>query len=211
MILTIVVTLQKYVMNAQSNPIASIVSKIRGRVSQKYRFDQQFSSKKWDGLWEIPELARYSIIVGYTKYYAKEPRILDLGCGEGVLLQKYSPTDYAYYAGIDYSKAAIEKALSLQSGKAHFGLGDINKLQVEGSFDIIIFNESLYYLKDPLDSVRQLSAHLNSGGIFIVSMHKVGTERDWIWAGLDEALELKDRTDVINGPNTWTLGVYKVK
>ncbi len=198
-------------MHEQSNPIGRILSKIRGRVSQKYRFDQQFTNNQWGALWDVPELARYSVIVGYTRYYAKAPRILDLGCGEGVLLQKLSPDDYSYYAGIDYSKAAIEKALSMQSSKAHFGIGDLNKMQAEGSFDVIIYNESLYYLNDPVKSVRQLSAHLKPGGIFIISMHTVGEERDRIWAALDEELELKDRTNVSNGQNTWTLGVYKVR
>jgi SAM-dependent methyltransferase len=175
-------------------------------------FNHQFSNDKWDGLWDVPELARYSVITGYTKYYCKEPRVLDLGCGEGVLQQKFSYEDYAYYLGIDFSEAAIEKAKCIENDKARFELGNLNNMNIDGLFDVIIYNESLYYLNDPPGAIRAMFKNLKPGGIFIVSMHKVGDERDWLWAALDEILDLKDKTSVSNRSNTtWTIGVYRIK
>ncbi len=192
--------------------IARLVSMVRRKFSTKHMFDHQYSNDKWDGLWQVPELARYSVIAGYAKYYCKQPRVLDLGCGEGVLQQKFSPEDYTYYLGIDFSEAAIEKAKSIETTKARFELGNISNMNIADTFDVIVYNESLYYLNDPVGAIRYASRSLRPGGIFIISMHKVGDERDWLWAALDEVLDLKDKTNVSNREETsWTIAVYRVK
>jgi 2-polyprenyl-3-methyl-5-hydroxy-6-metoxy-1,4-benzoquinol methylase len=200
-------------MNTQPTVINSILSKIKGKFSQRHRFNRVYETKGWDGLWGLSELARYNMITGYTRHYCKEPRILDLGCGEGVLQKYFSSVDYSRYLGIDVSDVAIEKAKSLENDKTQFQVGDVNYLKTNDNFDVIIYNESLYYLSNPKLAIRSLSNNLNPGGIFIVSMHKDGTaKREGLWADLNEVLELKDKTKVINHSETeWTVAVYGLK
>lgn len=199
-------------MVAQSNLIARIIALVKRRVSQKHRFNYQYANNKWDALWTVPELARYSIIAGYTRHYFTSPRILDLGCGEGILQQKFSNEDYSWFLGIDFSQTAIDNAKHLANYKTRFEVADVNRFKLEDRFDVIVFNESLYYLDDPMGSISRLCNNLTPDGIFIVSMHKVGNERDWLWNSLDHVFETMDKTSVSNRENTsWTIAVYKLK
>ena len=191
--------------------VAQLRSFIKRKTSQQYRFDLQFTNKKWDGLRSLAELGRYSIIVGYVRYFTRDAAILDLGCGEGILQQKFAPSDYAQYVGVDFSKVAIDSAQALANGKTKFVTGDLNHLNIEGSFDVIIYNESINYLSDPPGAVKALFPHLKEGGIVIISLvDKHGNEQTWLWEKLGTVLDLVERTKVTNlEGNSWTVQVYR--
>lgn len=195
------------------NLLTRFTSFIKRKTSRKYRFNQQYEQKKWEGMRDIADLGRYSIIVGYTKHFCKNARILDLGCGEGILLEKFHEMDYSGYVGIDFSDVAIANAKKLESDRVKFIVGDLNKLSVTGTFDVIIYNESLYYMSNPKDAVRALFSHLSPGGIFIFSMvDKHGKERTGLWSALDEILDVIEQTKVINSAeDSWTVRVYRIK
>ena len=203
----------RFDMNPKRSPFSSLTSFIKRKTSQKYRFNLQYTNKRWDGLSGLVEMSRYSIITGYAKYFCDGGRILDLGCGEGVLQQRFSEKDYSYYLGIDFSEIAIANAKKLETDKTHFIVGDLNKLSVEGNFDVIIYNESLYYLSNQTAAVRSLFKNLNPGGIFIIStVNKRGNENESFWSKLDGILELQDKTKTINNDvRSWTIQVYKMK
>ena len=186
---------------------------LKRKISQKHKFNHQFENKKWEGLRDIADLGRYSIIVGLTKYFCLNAHILDLGCGEGILLEKFVVSDYAAYLGIDFSEVAIKNASKLASDKARFTAGDLNKLEVTGQYDVIIYNESLYYLSNPKNAIKALFKNLAPGGIFIISMvDKHGKERESIWAELEDILALQEKTKVTNqNGDSWTIRTYKVK
>jgi len=186
---------------------------LKRKISQKHKFNQQFEHKKWESLRDIADLGRYSIIVGLTKYFCPNARILDLGCGEGVLLEKFAPSDYSSYLGIDFSEVAIQNAAKLTNDKARFITGDLNKLEADGQYDVIIYNESLYYLGNPQNAVKSLFKNLAPGGVFIISMvDKHGKERENIWRELDEVLALQEKTKVTNlHGDSWTIRTYKMK
>ncbi len=191
--------------------MAQFISFVKRKTSQKYRFNQQYTAGKWDGLSDIRELARYSVIAGVTKHFFSSARILDLGCGEGVLLQKFAPTDYAAYLGVDFSEVAIQNAQTLKSEKASFVVGNLDSLQVNGTYDVIIYNESLYYVRNPKDAVQALFKNLAPGGIFIISMvDKHGKERESVWTELNGILEMIEKIKVSNAAgDSWTVQVYK--
>jgi len=197
----------------QNSLVAKFISFIKRKTSQKYRFNLQYAAKKWDGLSGLPELSRYGIITGYAKYFHKGRRVLDLGCGEGVLQQKFAATDYSYYLGVDFSEVAIENAKKNEDGKTHFIVGDLNKLTVEGNFDVIIYNESLYYVSNPKNALQSLLKNLNPGGVFIIStVNKDGNENEGFWKKFEDVIELIDNTKIINNDvRSWTVRVYKGK
>ncbi|MCD6010575.1 MAG: putative methyltransferase [Flavipsychrobacter sp.] len=196
-----------------SSVSAKIISFIKRKTSQQYRFNQQYSGTYWDGLRNIEDLGRYSVIVGYIRFFFKHARILDLGCGEGILRERLSPSDFAYYLGVDISDVAIANAQKNADAKTGFITGDIGKLDLDEPFDAIVYNESLYYLKNPKASVMSLFKNLSKDGIFIISsFNKHGKENVTMWNTLSEILVLKDRATITNAKGDWwTIHIYTVK
>ncbi len=192
---------------------ARALSYIRRKFSQKHRFNLQYEHKQWDGLREVRDLGRYSLLAGYVKFFSPAARILDLGCGEGILQERLVPDGYSCYLGIDISDVAIMSAKKKTNEKTCFMVGDIGKLNVSGAFDVIIYNESIYYLHDPAASVASLFKNLAQGGIFIIScFNKHDKEHTTLWNTLAAILDLADRTTVTNiSGDSWTVHVYKMK
>ena len=186
---------------------------IKRKTSQKYRFNQQYEKSNWEGLKGLGELGRYSIIVGYAYYFFKAPSILDLGCGEGILQERLAATNYTSYLGIDFSEVAIANAKKLENSNTFFAVGDLNYYTAEGIYDLIIYNESLYYLSNPAEVVSKLFPHLSKDGLFIFSLvDKHGKEQTGLWETLATILHLLESTKVTNSAgHLWTINVYKVK
>ena len=186
---------------------------IRRKTSQKYRFNLQYTNRKWDGLATIGELGRYSLIVGFARYFSTNGHILDLGCGEGILQEKFGRSDYSHYMGVDFSDVAIENVNKKGRPNSVYVVGDLNKLVINGMFDVIIYNESLNYLSSPKDAVIKLCSNLKPGGIFIVSLvDKYGKEQTQLWDMLNSILDVQESNTVINlEGNSWTVQVYKMK
>jgi SAM-dependent methyltransferase len=134
-------------------------------------WDAQYASDHWDYVAQLPELPRFGVLVGYLRHFAPGGSILDLGCGEGFLLRKLQPSDYARYVGVDFANAAIEKATRLGLPNATFVTADIDAYAPTDSFDALVFTESLCYLPDPLRTVARYAQHLSTRGILLVSMN----------------------------------------
>jgi len=162
-------------------------------------WEDQFSGKHWDYLFSKPESQHYQAIVSLYEQFGKKGKILDVGCGQGVLYQ-YLNEKFGQdlnYLGIDISEAAIKKATALFP-TGNFKQLDFDKQALFEKFDIIIFNETLYYFTKPLDTVESCTANnLNANGSIIISMcdlpgHKV------IWKGLKEKYEFLSFQEVQN-------------
>ena len=52
---------------------------------RKLRWDRQYKSEKWNYLFENEEEPRYNGIINAISKYIENPKLLDLGAGEGVL------------------------------------------------------------------------------------------------------------------------------
>lgn len=183
------------------------------KLSQQHRFDQQYTAHKWDGLRTAAEEGRYKILAGYIQKYTPGGRILDLGCGEGILLEKLSTDHFSQYTGVDFSKVAIDNANKENHPKATFIVGDLNNLDITGVYDVIIYNESLYYLSDPLGAVQKLFPHLSATGIFLFSIvDKHGKVQTKYWEVLCSKLTLLETNQVKNdADHSWTVNAYKKK
>jgi trans-aconitate methyltransferase len=120
------------------------------------------------------EADRYQAIVTYIqKSSVTPPRILDLGCGYGALLE-YLPKDaYATYLGVDLSDTAILKARKKKYPNAIFKVSDLHQFKTEEKFDLLVFNEVLYYLDNRSEVVKQLSLFTTPHAKMIVSLYDV--------------------------------------
>ncbi len=97
--------------------------------------------------------------------------VLDLGCGDGALLDYLKREKHARGRGIELSEAGVlacvRRGLSVRQGNLQEGLADYP----DGSFDCVILAQTLQYLDDP---VMVLGEMLRVGRRAIVSFPNWG-------------------------------------
>lgn len=131
-------------------------------------WNEQYSDGVWDYLCQADEGARYSVILGYIRRYVPEGKVLDLGCGAGILWDYLTEQEKANYTGIDFSDEAIK--LAKRKSEKSFVVSNICEYKPNEKYDAIVFNEVLYYLPQPLSVVKRYFDYLKPGGIIVVSM-----------------------------------------
>jgi 2-polyprenyl-3-methyl-5-hydroxy-6-metoxy-1,4-benzoquinol methylase len=94
-------------------------------------------------------------------------RMLDVGCGDGDLLEHFAKQGWETY-GIDPSAEAVEAA-ARRGAKVHQGtLRD--QPWPEGSFAVITFQHALEHISDPVDALRRARALLEPGGLLVIAV-----------------------------------------
>jgi SAM-dependent methyltransferase len=158
-----------------------LLSRLVARTPQPAEvWDAQFRSGHWKYLDSAAQVAHYAVIAGYVRQLFEQPRILDVGCGHGRLYQLMQAVPHARYHGFDLSSVAIDWARTLADDRAVFSVGSFDDA-LEGQWDVIIFNESLYYAPRPIDVLRRYAAHLANGGRFVISMNGRKRRNHAIW------------------------------
>jgi trans-aconitate methyltransferase len=180
---------------------------------RKRRWNKQYQKGQWENLKSENESKRYFQIIEYLERYAsKNPSIMDIGCGDGVLNERMSRFEYSYFLGLDFSKVSIDQANKKNFPKAEFITADAVTYQPTRNFDAIIFNEAFYYIHETeKDNVlNRMLDHLNDKGIIISSIYREGTG---CWEYFKENPKLKELefTTVLTDEELqyWKIGVYK--
>ena len=160
--------------------ILNAVLKRWGAASTKRRiWDAEYKSGKWHHLDPNDRAeAQRDLIYKALERYSEAASILDLGCGTASTAVELR-AEYASYLGVDISEIAIEQATKVikqdlqRSLKARFEVSDILRFGPEGTFNVILFRECLYYF--PRYEVKTMLEHysrfLAPGGVFIVRFH----------------------------------------
>ncbi len=157
----------------------------------------------------LPELARYSLIAGYIQYLHPNGRVLDIGCGEGLLALRLGPGGYARYLGLDIASTAVAQAAAKGLPDASFLCADAESFATDERFDVIVLNEVLYYFADPIPVLERCAGWLAPGGHFVGSM--VVNERTAAnWRLLDARFAMLDETTAKSGgaDHPWTVRVW---
>jgi SAM-dependent methyltransferase len=175
-------------------------------------WDNQYQSGQWNYLRSAEELGHYMVIAGYTFLTGpldRRPSILDAGCGSGRLLAVFKGFGFASYTGVDCSAEALRQAAIVPVDNTRFVVADLESWEPdrEQRYDVIIFNESLYYLRRPTRVLRRFGDWLAPGGMLIVSMYRHGNqEQEVIWQNALEHFSLIGSTTVVNGQgHTWDI------
>jgi len=191
----------------------SLVLPYRKMRGGREKMDSDYAHGKWDYLRGIGELGRFSILVGYCHFLKPGGRILEIGCGEGILQERLDRTRYSRYVGVDVSAEAVDRATARGGDdRTAFVCADAALWQPEETFDLIVFNECLEYFDDPLAVVRHYEPALAPDGAFLVSMFTgVETARTLrIWKWLESVYSVEDATRVTNKAGiSWILKVLK--
>lgn len=127
-------------------------------------------------------------------------RVLDLGCGAGVIAEYIAEKTDAEVTGLDYAAPAIEEAQQRtrgQNGKLSFMYGDLNALELpEQSFDVVISLDTLYWVADLTKTMSDVARLLKPGGrmgIFMMddvpegrTADEFGADETWLGQSLAE-------------------------
>ena len=171
-------------------------------------WDDQFRRGYWDYLHDLNELSHHSIIAGYFSRIAKEKEMLDVGCGAGILALLLP--NVSHYVGIDISENAISRAQSLSIPAANFLVADAETYEPSRKFDMIVFNESLYYFQKPIQLIYRLSRALKPAGTIVISMYHHANTRN-LWRSISKVFPAVDEVTVENrNGQKWSIWLIKV-
>ena len=133
--------------------------------------DRRYVAGRWAYMNEAAEAHRYSLISGCCEFFTSQDRkVLDIGCGEGIL---HARIKYQKYIGVDSNTLAIQLAKGRQDEKTIFIQCPAEVFQPESTFDVIVFNEYLSYLKDPSEVVNRYRKYLAPDGILVICMFQI--------------------------------------
>ena len=97
-------------------------------------------------------------------------RVLDLGCGDGVLTERLLAAGCEVVA-VDSSPeqvwAALERGLDAR-------IGDASNLNIDGHFDAVFSNAALHWIKDPQPVIANVWNVLRPGGRFVAELGGAG-------------------------------------
>jgi trans-aconitate methyltransferase len=134
---------------------------------RSWGFNQQSGKEGWNFL----DKTHSSEVVRVVEKYARQGRILDLGCGTGTLAERLSSDSFESYLGVDASAAAISIAQKRKTQKINFEIGDIQNYKCSDDFDLIVFEESLYYVPFfRYQLLKRYAQRLRPSGTFIVTI-----------------------------------------
>ncbi len=121
--------------------------------------------------------ARFVADLGMPVFALLDPkpgeRILDLGCGDGVLTRKLVEAG-CRVTGIDGSREQVEAAVKLGLN-AHVMDGQI--LSFHREFDAVFSNAAMHWMKRPDDVIGGVRNALINGGRFVAEMGGSGCVR----------------------------------
>lgn len=143
------------------------LTRYAGSAVRRCSFDQYYRSGRWDYL----DSDHSEEMVKVVEKYVRKGRILDMGCGTGILASMLNPDCFEHYLGVDASQEAIALAQKRKNVKVNFEVSDIQSYKCRGKFDLIVFEESLYYI--PFFRRRLLMRYaelLCPEGLFIVTI-----------------------------------------
>lgn len=113
----------------------------------------------------------YGINLGILKYITSGNKILDVGCGAGLLGHEMRKKDNYVY-GIDSSKVQLKVAARFLDCVKCLDLRD-DKADLPKDFDIIVFADILEHLEDPLSCLARFKKYLKKGGRIVVSIPNI--------------------------------------
>ncbi|MDA8369099.1 MAG: class I SAM-dependent methyltransferase [Nocardiopsaceae bacterium] len=116
-------------------------------------------------------------------------RVLDVGCGEGLLVQRLAPVS-EHVTGIDTDTAALATAKTRTTGRGNVTLVSADFLTAETaelepeSFDLVVFVAVIHHM-DLTAALAKARTLLRPGGeLFAVGLSANKTALDWVVSGL---------------------------
>lgn len=124
------------------------------------KWDREYREGVYDRLARSDQRHHHRLLAAMIADRWPNPRVLEIGAGEGVLFEAFRPHAPARYVGVDFSAPAVERGLERLAGERAAGqvellLGDGRTFQTDETFDVVVFSECVEHLGE----VEDLAAH----------------------------------------------------
>lgn len=192
--------------------LQTLLSWFKRRVlrDQRERWNHQYTEGRWEKLKAPAEQARFDLCAALLRRHAPGGSVLELGCGEGILESRLAPGDYARWLGVDLSEVAIARAQPRANDRVRYVAADMRSFDPGGTFDAIVFSESIYCVPQPGLVLERYDTFLNPGGMLIVSIFT--TKRsDAVWEELHAGATVVDSRVTTNELGTWVCEVLRLR
>jgi 2-polyprenyl-6-hydroxyphenyl methylase/3-demethylubiquinone-9 3-methyltransferase len=170
------------------------------------RWDYQYGRGEWEGL--AAEHARFDAVIALIREHYQSPSILEIGCGKALMLQRMNADDFSAFTGVDLSEVAIDYSRSFETEHIHFVCADMQTFRPDQQYDVIAFNESLYYAKDPAQVFRHYLEYLKPGGSIIVTAFE-NKYTAKLWPTLEAYWKPTEARKVEVGELVWNVKMYR--
>jgi len=170
-------------------------------------WNHQYRTGMWDYLSDHLEAQRYEAILEAVQTYGNNRNILEVGCGEGILQSRMQPGAYSSYLGIDISEVAIKKAERLCNETTQYVQANMETYVPTGRYDVIIFNESLYYALQPVQLLNQYAQFLEEKGHVILSIYETEENRR-LRSAIEQRYPVRAQQVSTNQRGSWYCQIY---
>lgn len=168
-----------------------LVTRFGSKKLRGMAFDERYRQGDWhsqgDSTGELPEIVRH---------YLRQGDMLVMGCGGASVLEGLEAHGLNSALGVDLSEEAILLASRYSSQKVSFVIANMETFNCPRSYDIILFSESLYYVRlgNQERLLRRLGKHLKPGGVFVVTLAQAKRYQDMLEGIRKKFLIIADRT-----------------
>jgi len=147
-------------------------------IQSSQQWDQEYENGRWDFLGSEGESARYALLANIIQvHFRRDVSLFDAGCGEGIILRHLENVNR--YIGLDLSSKALERL-----PKSHHTRMIHSSLECytpDETWDVVLFNEVLYYCIDPIAQIQKFETSLSGDGILIASIFIHSPRKWWKW------------------------------
>lgn len=146
-----------------------VLKKIKYKFREETYFDkyERKGAYHWDFYFNRTKLYYCSIVNTILDFAPENKKILDVGCGDGLITFLLSKKNNTVW-GIDNNTTAIKLAKEKTKSKLFFKK-DIYKIKYENEFDCVILSDIIEHLKNPSKAIENSFITLKKEGILILS------------------------------------------
>lgn len=126
----------------------------------------------------ISEFAFESINVG------ENDKILDIGCGGGVNIEKFLKLTANNVDGLDYSEVSLSQSVkrnkkAVEDGRCQVIKANVINMPIEdGMYDLVSAFETIYFWPDIENSFKEVSRIIKTNGQFMIAQGTDGNHPD---------------------------------
>lgn len=153
---------------------------------------------QYDTIWRaFTERMHAPVIAAVRPLLHPGARVLDIGCGTGVLLAALHAIEPGLeLVGMDGSEAMLAQARQRLGEHANFQVRDLNRTPLDwtidgGLFDIITCTNIVHYLVDPLALFEMVRGRVKPQGLVLIADF---VQHGWWWPLAEILIRTSDRS-----------------
>jgi ubiquinone/menaquinone biosynthesis C-methylase UbiE len=116
--------------------------------------------------------------------FGKNDRVLDIGCGGGVNIEKFLKLTSNDVDGLDYSEVSVSESMkrnrkAVNEGRCEVIQADVSDMPIDDeSYDLVSAFETIYFWPEIQESFREVSRVISPDGQFLIAQGTDGNHPD---------------------------------